>query len=342
MKRKSTFVPLFLIACVLASWPLKAQEIRVTAEVDSFTYRIGDYIKTRLHIDAAPNVHVTLPHDTSHFTGAEFVYAEPEKQTLENGRLRFEQTYILTTFDTGQVVLTINVPYRLGDDTTVSIASSQPIYLHVSMPDVDTTAAYRDIKDVMHVNLTVWDYLLYLAILLAAAAAGWYAYRRWKKLREERKVEMEPVKAEPRKPSHVVALERLHDLEAEGLLARGLHKEYQSELTDILREYIERKFGIPALEETTAEVIPAMISYGIEPVLVRSMQATLECADRTKFARYIPTTMEHDQALRFAYEFVDRTQAYPDPEEEPAIASAEEPSDEAKQEAGTEEEAADV
>ncbi len=298
--------------------PVAGQQIRATAEVDSFTYRIGDWIHARLTVDADWNCRVLFPTDTAFIQGAEIVSADPETVVEENGRRIVHMNFVLAAFDTGRVELVFTIPFTMGSDTTRNTVTTDPLYLTIHGTEVDTTQTFRDIKDVMHVGLTIWDYMLYAGIALVLAAVGWWLYRRWKRRRAARP---EPVQVEPEAPvvpAHIIALERLGRLESEHLWQAGRHKQFQSELTDIIREYIERKLAIPALEETTGEIVEALTRHGLTPELVQTLRTALVTADRTKFARYTPTQMEHEAGIRTGYDFVDATRSLPDPQEKRA------------------------
>jgi hypothetical protein len=170
---------------------------------------------------------------------------------------------------------------------------------------VDTSMAFKDIRDVMHVPLSLWDYLLIAGIVLLVLALAWFAWRWWKRRPE---AEAPPVeRIEPDVPAHVLARQRLSELEKKQLWQEGKHKQYQSEVTDIVRAYIEQRFNIPALEEITSEIVSDLALAGLDPSLVARSEAVLRLADQTKFARYTPSPAEHEAALRYAYEFVDAT-----------------------------------
>ena len=294
---------IFLFA-VLFSGVVQAQDVKVTAAIDSNKYLIGQWIVAHLTVEAPNNVRVFLPTKPEQFDKTTFVSATPEKVAEQNGVKRYVQDLTLTCFDTGAFDFTISVRCLKPNDTTNYSIASNPVAVVVSTVKLDTMITFKDIKEVMHVSLTIWDYLLYFGIALAIGGGLWYAYRWWKK-------RPAPVVAEapapPPLPVHVVALQKLHALEDKKLWQAGEAKAYQSELTDVLREYVEKRFEFPALEETTSEIIAGITLQGVEPVLITDVERTLRTADMTKFAKYQPTPQEHLTAMAVSYEFIDKT-----------------------------------
>ncbi len=296
-------VPLLM----LLLWPAfaMAQEVRIRAEVDSTTFQIGEWIHTRLDVTAPNNAKLQFPGGDDDIEGGDFVSIE--KESIDAGEVsqnvRREMT--MTVFDTGRIAVTVLLRYRLPGDTTTYVARSNTLTFTIGTVALDTSITFKDIKDVMHVSLTIWDYLLILAIIAAAALAGWYFYRKWKnKPIPEAVVEPETV---PEIPPHVEALAAIDRLEKDAPWRHGEHKGAQSRLSDILRLYIERRFRYPAMEETTGEIMRDAVRYGVERDMLLELEQTLRVADLAKFARFEPSFPQHEDGVSFARRFVTRT-----------------------------------
>jgi hypothetical protein len=96
------------------------------------------------------------------------------------------------------------------------------------------------------VELLPWILLVFgLAILV------WYLFRYFRK----RKPDTSPGIWKATEPPHVVALYELDRLRSEQLWQKGMIKEYYTRLTEIVRIYIERQFGVMAMEQTSNETI---------------------------------------------------------------------------------------
>jgi hypothetical protein len=175
---------------------------------------------------------------------------------------------------------------------------------------VDSAGQARDIKPVMSIPYTLAEILMLVGALLVAAAGAYTAYRYLKKKRLTTVVDTRlPVL----KAAHVVAYEQLAMLKEKRLWQQGKVKEYHSELTDILRRYIEDRFGLMALEETTGEILEGLHRMKLLPRIIGDVSEVLVRADLVKFAKHKPEIGEHDASLKSVYDVVERTKAAPTP-----------------------------
>lgn len=206
------------------------------------------------------------------------------------------QHTLLTSFEPGEHWL------RLGED-------SIPLTVR-DVADVDTTSEeIRDIADIESVPLTFWDVarwvLLVLAILLLTAAV-WYIIHR---LRNHQPI-IEIPKAPPL-PPHVVALNSLETLRRKQLWQQGHVKEYHTELTDIVRQYLEARCGITSAEMTSDQTLEAFADWwssnhsNEESRPDQMLDQMLRTADMVKFAKSEPLPYEHDRSMTQAVELVE-------------------------------------
>jgi hypothetical protein len=296
---------LILTLIVFLSGFAAAQGVRVSATVDSNRFMIGEWIALQLTVDAPAKSALRLPDSDDDVENGDYVSSEEAEVETRGDRRLYRQQVFATVFDTGSIALRIRVRYTEPGDTTVFEAFSNTISFEITTVELDTSQTFKDIRDVLDVPLGFWDYLLYAAILLFIAAAAWFGYR-WYKKRQERPIEIAPeVAAEI--PAHVLALQALESLRERRVWQNGEHKVYQSELTDVLRLYIDRRFRIPAMEHPTSEIIPSLAVLGIGADRIERMERVLRVADMTKFARFTPSSMEHEEGMTFAVEFVEAT-----------------------------------
>lgn len=303
--KRLTWMFLFLQFALAST--LVAQDVRVTAAVDSNRYLIGQWITVHLGVDAPAAVRLHLPASDDDVENGDFVSAGDAEIEGDGARRTYRQDVVTTVFDTGRIALRIRVRYTNPGDTTVYEAFSTVLQLELTTVELDTSQTFKDITDVIDVSRPLWEYLLFLAIALLVAAAVWLGYRRWKQRPAPPVVDAVP--EAPAIPPHVRALEALAALRTKRLWQNGEHKAYQSELTDILRTYIEQRYSIPALEHPTSEIMPALAVTGIVPALRERIERTLCTADMTKFARFVPTSMQHEEAMAAAEEFIHHTAA---------------------------------
>jgi hypothetical protein len=144
-----------------------------------------------------------------------------------------------------------------------------------------------------------WPLWALLAVLLGVLGA--YAFTR---LRRKALAPPPPV---PRAPPDVEALERLRTLETEALPAAGRKQEHFFRVSEILRDYLGRRFGFESLELTTDELVASLqrrSTPGLELDVVRTF---LNGTDLVKFAKRDPSDGECKAAVEVARGVVERT-----------------------------------
>ncbi len=154
--------------------------------------------------------------------------------------------------------------------------------LSVLEPDLPKDADVADIKKPARARPALWPWLLALAL----AALGWWV---WKKRPFEGMREEEPGGPPPDdRPADVIALEKLAALEASGLWASGRHKDFYGGLTDVVRDYLERRFAMPALKLTTWELARQLREAELDRAAVQLFKGVFDRADLVKFAKITP------------------------------------------------------
>lgn len=108
-------------------------------------------------------------------------------------------------------------------------------------------------------------------------------------------------------PPYDLAISQLNQLRSEQLWEKGQEKAFYTELTDILREYIDNRFGINAMEMTSAQIIKALKSNEQTKMSKDLMQQILEIADYVKFAKVTPLRDDNIRSFDAAYKFVEDT-----------------------------------
>ncbi len=108
-------------------------------------------------------------------------------------------------------------------------------------------------------------------------------------------------------PASVIAMDKLQNLKNEEVWQKGNIKEYQSQLTYIIREYLENRYDINALENTTFQIGQDLKSLNLKESLQNDLQNILQVADLVKFAKAEPDANVHDQFMAKAEEFVTST-----------------------------------
>jgi len=148
--------------------------------------------------------------------------------------------------------------------------------------------------------------LWWVWVLILAAAALLFAYFKW-----WRKGKNPLKRVKKRLPPYEEAVERLHMLKGMQLWQNGREKDYYTGLTDILREYIDRRFGVNAVEMTSSEIIDAL-KHNSETQLVNDqLSEILAVADFVKFASQRPLADDNERSFQRAVNFVNATKPQP-------------------------------
>ena len=109
----------------------------------------------------------------------------------------------------------------------------------------------------------------------------------------------------------------LEQLKQKQLWQAGQDKAYFTELTDILRVYIDRRFGINAVEMTSSEIMEALKHNSETRLVNENLNEILRIADFVKFANQRPLADDNELSFRYAMNFIDATKPLPQPESKP-------------------------
>ena len=133
---------------------------------------------------------------------------------------------------------------------------------------------------------------------------AYFAYRLYKKKKEQGYLFTPPP---PPRPAHEIAFDELNKLFSSDLLETGQYKAFFSELSMILRGYLENRYFIYALEETTYEIVRDMKKKLEDKDMLRDLEQVLSLSDLVKFAKYKPTEDEIAQAKSATMDFIIHT-----------------------------------
>lgn len=268
---------------------------------------IGDQVVYTLKVDAADQVDFALPEIRDTLSrNLEVLFPISADTVLADGRKVVSQRYMITGFNPGlQVIPAQHVIYSTG--TVTDTALSMPLMMQVYEPEVDTTQAIKPIKPPINTPLTFREVLPWLSLGLGAWLLATLVYALvWMQRQRTRDPEIFSMK--PQEPAHVVAFRELDRLKEEKLWERGEIKQYYTRLTEITRNYIERQYGIPAMERTTDEILAAFRRVSADDSLLEEMlTGLLQMADLVKFAKEDPLPVDNQTHLNNAYLFVQKT-----------------------------------
>ncbi|MCF8464275.1 MAG: hypothetical protein K9G41_05520 [Flavobacteriales bacterium] len=299
----------FLAITVLLLSSAVAQNATVKAELDSTQILIGDQVNLDLTVEFNDMIPVAWPTFKDTITGQlEIVKVSiPDTIKKETGETIIHQRLVLTSFDTGFIALP-PIAFMFNADSAQTLAT-EPLLIFVSDIPVEMEADIKDIKEPYDVpfnwqSLIKWGLLALLVIALIVA--GILLWKKYRKVPEAPKTRLKP-----KRPAHEIALEELEELRHKKLWQNNQTKQFYIELSDIVREYIEFRFDVLALEMTTQETVSALKLKGLDETKTQSLKQMLQMADLAKFAKYTPISNENEQCFDIARAFVNATLVMP-------------------------------
>jgi hypothetical protein len=284
-------------------------EVRASADPTSIT--VGDPIVYTLTITHAENVPIVAPVALDNLGAFEVLDFQPLPVSKTEGMINQSYRFTITVYDTGAYLIpSFPVSYQLPDSVGsehYQIIEADPIAIRVnSVIDAENP----ELADIRPPRALPGGYrwLWLLPALLLAAAAIWYFFFR-NRNRNTGKI----FKKETIRPAHEIALEALDSLLQSDLIAKERYKTFFSELSNILRRYIENRFFISAMEETTTEIAQSLQENNISPEATSLAVQALQHCDLVKFARFIPDRAFIDATVAKVRQFIEMTQlVYPD------------------------------
>jgi hypothetical protein len=302
---------------LLFAGDLRSQEVTARARLDTTDILIGDQIDLNLRFSMPLDYRVLWPFYQDTLTrNVEIISMSPVDTVISESENRADllQSITITSFDSGYYhIPPLKFRYQPVDDTGFREASSIPLYLRVHTMEVDTTQAIKAIKPPLEAPLTFREILPWLLIALAVAAIFLltvYIIRRRKKNKPLFRIRPRIIL-----PPHVVAMNDLESLKGKKLWQAGKVKDYYTELTDIIRVYIEDRFQVPAVEMTTDEILEGMKKTETSKESIKKLSGTLRLADLVKFAREKPLPLDNDNSMSDCISFVRETRSEKEIEE---------------------------
>ncbi|MDE6114570.1 MAG: cell wall anchor protein [Muribaculum sp.] len=230
---------------------------------------------------------------------------KPDTTDLGNNREEIKRELVIQSFDSGLYTIPPFV-YVAGKDTFTSNA----LALKVIPVPVDSMATIHDYAGVVKPNTRIWDYLpdfivdywwIFLIVLLCAA--GIFVWMRY--IKGKKAIPLVPKKKPV--PPYELAMQQLNRLKSEKLCENGHEKEYYTRLTEILRIYLDKRFGINAMEMTSTQIMHHLQSNDDTKTSAPVMKQILEMADFVKFAKVRPLPDDNQKAFNNAVTFVENT-----------------------------------
>lgn len=297
------------------SW-LELKESKLTK--DSIT--IGDHVVWNLEFSIpqekeiifAPYAPVVESYANREAKGEETLYDNASKLcivhdflldtlSIEDGIKKLNAKVLFTSFDSGYFKLPQPVAVTKDGDT---IYFETPA-IEVTNVQIDTANfVVRPLKKQIVYPITFAEVFPWILVVLGVCVIAYLIYRYIKYKQENRDFFGKPIVKDP---PHIIALRELENIRNQKLWQTGKDKQYYTAITDALREYIEGRYSVTAMEMTSAEIIESLRSKEIDKKSFEELDELFKSSDLVKFAKFSPAAAENEEAILIAVRFVNTT-----------------------------------
>jgi hypothetical protein len=309
-KIRVQFYLLFLSAVFLfISGKTSAQSelFRLDFEVDSIA--LGDKVHAKFWVSIPSDKQVVwnVPELPEQFTFLDW----GELDTLENNAkgLIITQSFYLGCYKDGKYTINPISLLVMDGSGTIDTLFSESISGEIISPEVNLESPFRDIESVITPQWT-WEellpYVLWVVLLVLLLLSVYLTYRflKNKLSRSSSSVQQQAVI-----PPHQIALMALKKLNGSSVKLETDKKPFYTELSSIIRKYLEDRFGIEAEELATSEILRQYSNLSIDDDSNTLLKGLLKSADLVKFAKANPDQSSCDNAIATAIQFVELTAA---------------------------------
>ena len=286
---------------------VNGQEIKLNTALERDSIWLGDQIKLLIVVEQPAGTKVEFPQMPDSIQKIEILNkSKIDTSKLDGARIQLKQTYLITCFDSGAHYIP-SFYFKVQRALNVDSLKSNDLTLFVKLPPVDFKKGPADIKKPFSAPITLKEIAPWLLGIILVGALVFLVIYAISRRNKKRPLFQRPPK--PKLPPHVIALQELDKLKNEELWQHEKVKDYYTRLTDIVRIYIEDRFSITAMEQTTFEILTSFKAKEsqIDAKPVKELKEILEMADLVKFAKFTPLPDENHHMLSNAYLFVKET-----------------------------------
>ena len=301
---------IFISFLFFTNWCL-ADDIPVTikTEVDTTIATIGDRIQLTINLLYPEGTVFEFPQIKKRLGEFEVVdeyFSKPER--YKNG---YKQNWnlVLTIFDTGRIAIpSLEIKARSAYDSTavLSFKTDSPIINVISVLPPNTVEP-KDIKPPFPLRTVIpWDIIVFVLLIISIVVVGILYYRRWEKIHPQIAFDESFLE-----PPHVIAFNKLNRLKEESFSTTDEQRRYYFSLSEILREYLERRYFIRTLEMSTFEIVEAFRGININGEIAEKFAQVFGELDLVKFAKRTPAISEIPIVWEKVYSCIDKTKREP-------------------------------
>ena len=286
---------------------VNGQEIRLKTALEHDSIWLGDQIKLLVVVEQEAGAKVIFPQLPDSIQKVEVLKrSKIDTSKVTGTRIQLKQTYLITCFDSGAHYIP-SFYFKVKHGEITDSLKSNSLILFVKFPPVDLKKGPVDIKKPFTAPVTFKEIAPWLLAIILLAALVFLVIYAISRRNKNRPLFQRPPK--PKLPPHIIALQELDKLKNENLWQQEKVKDYYTRLTDIIRIYIEERFVMAAMEQTTPEILSGFknLKAQIDAKSILELKEILELADLVKFAKLTPLPDENFNMLSNAYLFVKET-----------------------------------
>jgi len=281
--------------------------IEVRSVVDTSVITIGDRINYSIIIDRKKGLRIEKPGAGINLGGFEikdYNFPEPEEK---NGRIIERFNYNISVYDTGKYTIPPFPVAYFPSDTSQKYKIIMAPAIDITVKSVlsgEDAPKLKDVKEPLEIPFDYWFWTWIILGSIVLIGGAYFAYKLYKKKKEQGYIFTPPP---PPRPAHEIAFDALNKLFASNLLEKGRYKAFFSALSQIFRAYLENRYFIYALEETTFEIMRDMKKKLEDRDLLSDLNNVLSLSDLVKFAKYVPSEDEISHAKSATMDFIIHT-----------------------------------
>lgn len=227
--------------------------------------------------------------------------------TQEENQKKYQYKLTLMVLEEGEfkipIRLLVNQKDTISSDTLSLKVQALPIEDPKKLADIQPIRSIE--KNWKDTGAEIWQWLkdnpwvfgLFLLLLLAILLYFFLKNRKQVKVVEVQKAFVLP---------EIEALELLQQLKAKEIWQQGDYKNYYTQLSFILRNYLQRKYLIPALEETTPQILQYLKKTHFDKNQKEKLRELLQVSDLVKFAKAEPPAAENEKAWEAIFDFIQQ------------------------------------
>ena len=264
--------------------------------LDTSVIRIGEQTKLSISCNFEKGEPFVWPNfNDTIISGVEIIERTKVDSTETKDTITISQQFIITAFDSGNYYL----PPIIFNETQ----KAEGLILNVKTIELADDAELKDIKPPINAPYgwsDIWPFLLGILLVILI----YFLLKKYVFVKKKTEVKRKP---EIIIPPDVIALNELATLKDKELWQSGKLKQYHSEISEILRTYLEDRFQILALELPTYDILQSLRNKGMQSEDLHTLTTILQRADLAKYAKSKPTDSENDESMSQSVGFVRNT-----------------------------------